>query len=161
MIANKKRKKTRSFNTSSSFSCRYVLYLLNLKLAFRVQPFCGALFLRCDGVRITRELRLFSSPFPQNANAILLTSEAKLWSRIHHLKEHRFRLVFIRMFTRRGDHWSPANNHKKRATNGRPYKQISAKILFSLPICVIMGSAKSLPPRGRGTALAVEGACVT
>ena len=27
----------------------------------------------------------------------------------------------------------------KRATNGRPYKQISAEILFSLPICVIMG----------------------
>ena len=51
--------------------------------------------------------------------------------------------------------------HKKRATNGRPYKQISAEILFSLPICVIMELAKSLPPRGRGTALAVEGACVT
>jgi len=32
-----------------------------------------------------------------------------------------------------------ANNRKKRATNGRPYKQISAEILFSLPICVIMG----------------------
>ena len=27
----------------------------------------------------------------------------------------------------------------KRATNGRPYKQISAERLFSLPICVIMG----------------------
>ena len=27
----------------------------------------------------------------------------------------------------------------KRATNGRPYKQISAENLFSLPICVIMG----------------------
>ena len=33
--------------------------------------------------------------------------------------------------------------------------------LSSLPICVIMGLAKSLPPRGRGTAAAVEGACVT
>ena len=26
-----------------------------------------------------------------------------------------------------------------RATNGRPYKRISAENLFSLPICVIMG----------------------
>ena len=49
----------------------------------------------------------------------------------------------------------------KRATNGRPYKQISAEDLFSLPICVIMRLTESLPPRGRGTALAVEGACVT
>ena len=37
----------------------------------------------------------------------------------------------------------------KRATNGRPYKQISAEILFSLPICVIMELTKSLPPGGR------------
>ena len=37
----------------------------------------------------------------------------------------------------------------------------SAENFFSLPIYVIMGLAKSLPPRGRGTALAVEGACVT
>ena len=44
---------------------------------------------------------------------------------------------------------------------GRPYKQISAERLFSLPICDIMRLTKSLPPRGRGTALAVEGACVT
>jgi hypothetical protein len=29
--------------------------------------------------------------------------------------------------------------NNKRATNGRPYKQISAEILLSLPICVIMG----------------------
>ena len=35
------------------------------------------------------------------------------------------------------------------------------KQVFSLPICVIMGLTESLPPRGRGTALAVEGACVT
>jgi hypothetical protein len=27
----------------------------------------------------------------------------------------------------------------KRATNGRPYKRISAETLFSLPICDIMG----------------------
>ena len=33
----------------------------------------------------------------------------------------------------------PQTTAKKRATNGRPYKQISAEILFSLPICVIMG----------------------
>ena len=39
--------------------------------------------------------------------------------------------------------------------------KISAENLFSLPICVIMVLTKSLPPRGRGTALAVEGACVT
>ena len=39
--------------------------------------------------------------------------------------------------------------------------KISAENLFSLPICVIMGLTKSLPPRGRGTALVVEGACVT
>ena len=32
----------------------------------------------------------------------------------------------------------------KRATNGRPYKRISAEILFSLQICGIMGLAKSL-----------------
>ena len=31
-----------------------------------------------------------------------------------------------------------------RATTGRPYKQISAENLFSLPICVIMGLTKSL-----------------
>ena len=37
----------------------------------------------------------------------------------------------------------------------------SAENLFSLPICVIMELIESLPPRGRGTALAVEGACVT
>jgi len=36
----------------------------------------------------------------------------------------------------------------KRATNGRPYKQISAETLFSLPICVIMELTKSLPPGG-------------
>ena len=39
----------------------------------------------------------------------------------------------------------------RRATNGRPYKQISAEMLFSLPICVIMRLTKSLPPRGRWT----------
>ena len=39
--------------------------------------------------------------------------------------------------------------------------EISAENLFSLPICVIMGLTKSFPLRGRGTALAVEGACVT
>ena len=33
----------------------------------------------------------------------------------------------------------PQTTAKKRETNGRPYKQISAEILFSLPICVIMG----------------------
>ena len=33
----------------------------------------------------------------------------------------------------------------KRATNGRPYKQISAEILFSLPIYVIIELSKSLP----------------
>ena len=38
---------------------------------------------------------------------------------------------------------------------------ISAENLFSLPIYVIMELTKSLPPRGRGTAIAVEGACVT
>ena len=37
----------------------------------------------------------------------------------------------------------------------------SAENLFSLPICVIMELAKSLPPGGRETALAVEGARVT
>ena len=37
----------------------------------------------------------------------------------------------------------------------------SAEELFPLPICDIMGIMKSLPPRGRGTALAVEGACAT
>ena len=54
-----------------------------------------------------------------------------------------------------------ATNGCPRAFDERPYKQISAEILFSLPICGIMGLTKSLPPRGRGTALAVEGACVT
>ncbi len=39
--------------------------------------------------------------------------------------------------------------------------KISAEGLFPLPICVIMELIESLPPRGRGTALAVEGACVT
>ena len=33
----------------------------------------------------------------------------------------------------------PQTTAKKRATNGRPYKRISAENLFSLPICVIMG----------------------
>ena len=63
---------------------------------------------------------------------------------------------------RRGDHRSPTPIRKKRATIGRPYKQISAEILFSLPICFIMGLTKSLPPRGRWHGIAVtEGACVT
>ena len=35
----------------------------------------------------------------------------------------------------------------KRATNGRPYKRISAEILFSLPNYAIMGLTKRLPPR--------------
>ena len=39
--------------------------------------------------------------------------------------------------------------------------KISAENLFSLPICVIMELIESLPPRGRGTALAVEGARAT
>ena len=39
----------------------------------------------------------------------------------------------------------PQTTAKKRATNGRPYKQISAEISFSLPICVIMGLTESLP----------------
>jgi hypothetical protein len=39
--------------------------------------------------------------------------------------------------------------------------KISAEGLFPLQICVIMVLTKSLPPRGRGTALAGEGACVT
>ena len=54
----------------------------------------------------------------------------------------RFRLVLIRMFTRRGD--SRIARKNIRNDNGRfvnrPYKQISAEILFSLPICVIIGS---------------------
>ena len=51
---------------------------------------------------------------------------------------------------------------RPRAFDERPYKQISAEYLFSLPICVIMGLAKSLLPRGRRNGVAVtEGACVT
>ena len=76
-------------------------------------------------------------------------------------KIRRLRIVLIRMFTVGAIIDRPQTTAKpKRATNGRPYKQISAEILFSLPICVIMVLTKSLPPRGRGTALAVEGACV-
>ena len=61
-------------------------------------------------------------------------------------KKRGIGLLLIRMFNRRGDsriaRKQPQNN--KRATNGRPYKRISAENLFSLPICVIMGLAKSL-----------------
>ena len=39
---------------------------------------------------------------------------------------------------------------------------MSAEILFSLPICGIMGLTKSLPPRGRWHGVAVtERVCVT
>ena len=38
----------------------------------------------------------------------------------------------------------------KRATNGRPYKQISAEMLFSLLICGIMGLAKASLREGGG-----------
>ena len=61
-------------------------------------------------------------------------------------KSTRFRLVLIRMFTRRGD--SRIARKNIRNDNGRfvnhPYKQISAEILFPLPICVIMELTKSL-----------------
>ena len=55
---------------------------------------------------------------------------------------------------------SPAK--KRKTKNGRfvnrPYKQISAENLFSLPICVIMGLAKSLPcVKGGGTQSVTEG----
>ena len=38
----------------------------------------------------------------------------------------------------------------KRATNGRPYKQILAEILFSLPIFVIMVLTKKPPSEREG-----------
>ena len=49
-------------------------------------------------------------------------------------------LLLIRMLTVGAiiDRPQTTAKHKKRATNGRPYKQISAENLFSLPICVIM-----------------------
>ena len=54
------------------------------------------------------------------------------------------------------------NTHFSVVLNGEFARtKISAENLFSLPICAIMGLTKSLPPSGRGTALAVEGACVT
>ena len=81
------------------------------------------------------------------------------------LKNERlsFRLLLIRMFTVGAIIDRPqTSQNKKRATNGRSYKQISAEILFPLPICVIMEPTKSLPPRGRWHGVAVtEGACVT
>ena len=48
------------------------------------------------------------------------------------------------MFTRRGDRRTSTAG-RPRAFDERPYKQISAENLFSLPICVIMGLTKSLP----------------
>ncbi|MBO5294875.1 MAG: hypothetical protein J6B71_06525, partial [Clostridia bacterium] len=49
----------------------------------------------------------------------------------------RLRLILIRMFTVGAIIDRPQTTAKpKRATNGRPYKRISAEILFSLPICV-------------------------
>ena len=60
-----------------------------------------------------------------------------------------FGLLLIRKFTVGATIGRPQTTAKpKRATNGRPYKQISAENLFSLPICVIMRLAKSLSPRG-------------
>ena len=42
-----------------------------------------------------------------------------------------------------------APSHKEvMAFDERAYEQISAEILFSLPICVIMVLTKSLPPGG-------------
>ena len=55
-------------------------------------------------------------------------------------KSTAVRLVLIRMFTVGAIIDRPQTTAKpKRATNGRPYKRISAENLFSLPICVIMG----------------------
>ena len=46
--------------------------------------------------------------------------------------------------------WAPS--HKDVCFVNRPYKQISAEILFSLPIYVIMGLTKSLPAGALGCA---------
>jgi hypothetical protein len=63
-------------------------------------------------------------------------------------------LLLIRMFTVGATIGRPQTTAKpKRATNGRPYKRISAEMLFSLPICVIMGYIV-----GRGLAPAVMNA---
>ena len=65
-------------------------------------------------------------------------------------------LVLIRMFT------VGATIGRPRAFDERPYIQISAENLFSLPICDIMGLTESLPPRGRWHGVAVtEGAHAT
>ena len=53
-------------------------------------------------------------------------------------------------------HFSVVLNGEIEGTESRRRKH-----LFFLPICAIMGLTKSLPPRERGTALAVEGACAT
>jgi len=53
------------------------------------------------------------------------------------------------MFTVGATNGRPQTTAKpKRATIGRPYKQISAEKLFSLPIFAIMVLTKSLPPGG-------------
>ena len=57
---------------------------------------------------------------------------------VHNTKWTRFRLVLRRMFTRWGDRRANTAG-RPRAFDERPYKQISAEMLFSLPICVIMG----------------------
>ncbi len=61
---------------------------------------CSFLALGVVLMRNTRELRLLSSPSRLKFRAILKTSVAKLWSRIHHLpprKEHRIRgALFLR-----------------------------------------------------------------
>ena len=61
-------------------------------------------------------------------------------------QKHSIGQVLIRTFTVGATNGRPQTTAKpKRATNGRPYKQISAEMLFSLPICVIMRLTKSLP----------------
>ena len=54
-------------------------------------------------------------------------------------KNRMLGLLLIRMFTVGAIIDRPQTTAKpKRATNGRPYKQISAEILFFLLICVII-----------------------
>jgi len=61
-------------------------------------------------------------------------------------KKASLRLILIRMFTVGAIIDRPQITAKpKRATNGRPYKQILAENLFSLPICVIMELTKKPP----------------
>ena len=62
------------------------------------------------------------------------------------------RLILIRMFTRRGDHWSPANNHKtKTGDQWSPLQtNFGRDIAFSADLCY--NGANEKPPSERGVA---------